>query len=1019
MQAPATPPPAATARAPRNSLGLLACLLLALVQVLWAGYQLGVGNQSIQVAFLWKRMDPALFPRDAMVNTTLARYPSLFFHALAPLARVIELEHLYLALHLATAIGVLVAVAALVRAMFGSRGAGFVALLFLLAGHHTSLAEQSLYSSGLTHTWAVFPVMIAALALLYAERHWAAFAITGALVNFHALEAGQLGFCLGVWALGNWPRLGWRKLAGLLVVMAACAAPAAWLALRAHETFDAQWMQLMHIRSALHSFPSAWWRAGNPEIPRFALIFALAALAWTPRPERSPTTRWLVVGVAVLFVAGYLFTEVWPHPVAVRAQLFRSSRFLLVLLLAYIAWGCRQGWVAGRLEFGVATLTALAIAVPPASVLLPVAVLVTALVALLRNRLAWWQALLAGAASVVSVVAWRQIQFVVPGLSPEFSWPALLAWRGPGLAATLVIAAAGVLWWLADRELSPWRAAGLTTVGALTALAILVPARERLLTPPAADAAWFDAQRWVRDHTPVDALLLTPPQMGGFRMLSQRSLAGEWRDGTQLYFSGAFTKPWWNQMNLLQPGLRLKPDGRQLLVRGKPLGDLDDEKVLALARAVNATHIVLPADETRRLRVLYTNAVWGVYWPDFAPVEQQQGALLAKQEKFLRDVAVPNIAQHRQSDVRLQIVGADGRPVYDAQYKVVQTNSAFGFGATLPAGEPARGRFRDWLNYTVISEPAWWANIEPRDGHRQYDVLEEQLAWCRQQGVATEFSFLTGMPPAWVREAGSETQNVAVSWHALDLLNRFADQVTWWQLCDQGVLLAAITNAWPLIQPQHTPRQFGLSDAGRFHSYRPPAEQEADLCRGLADAKRLREQGIPVSYVALHGHQPWGLWADAATMYAVFDAYAKEGLRVHITEFSVPAEGWIEGPVRGDEWNPKLQAAYLRTFYTVAYSHPAVETIHYADAGLFGADGKLRGVGGALRDTLKQWRSRVTGKVPLDGRVAFRGFHGDYELVVTLKNGQTARAGFRVGPCTVNEYRFQLDAATGNLVVAP
>jgi hypothetical protein len=202
MQVPPAPPSAA----PRNRLWLLACLLLALVQVLWAGYQLGVGNQSVQVAFLWKRMDPALFPRDAMVTTTLARYPSLFFHALAPLARVVELEHLYLALHLLTAIGLLIAVATLVRAMFGSRVAGFVALLFLLAGHHQALAEQSLYSNGLTHTWVVFPLLIAALALLYAERHWAAFALTGVLVNIHALEAGQLGLVFGIWTLGNLSR---------------------------------------------------------------------------------------------------------------------------------------------------------------------------------------------------------------------------------------------------------------------------------------------------------------------------------------------------------------------------------------------------------------------------------------------------------------------------------------------------------------------------------------------------------------------------------------------------------------------------------------------------------------------------------------------------------------------------------------------------------------------------------------------------------------------------------------------
>ena len=61
----------------------LACLLLSLVQLLWAVYRLGVGNQSIQIAFLQHLIDPSLYPRDAMVQETLAQYPSFFFRVLA------------------------------------------------------------------------------------------------------------------------------------------------------------------------------------------------------------------------------------------------------------------------------------------------------------------------------------------------------------------------------------------------------------------------------------------------------------------------------------------------------------------------------------------------------------------------------------------------------------------------------------------------------------------------------------------------------------------------------------------------------------------------------------------------------------------------------------------------------------------------------------------------------------------------------------------------------------------------
>ena len=57
------------------------CLGLAGLQMLLAGYELGVGNQAIQVPFLLRLHSPALFAHDAMVQTTLADYPSLFYRA--------------------------------------------------------------------------------------------------------------------------------------------------------------------------------------------------------------------------------------------------------------------------------------------------------------------------------------------------------------------------------------------------------------------------------------------------------------------------------------------------------------------------------------------------------------------------------------------------------------------------------------------------------------------------------------------------------------------------------------------------------------------------------------------------------------------------------------------------------------------------------------------------------------------------------------------------------------------------
>lgn len=883
----------------QQGLWLLVCLGLAWLQMSLAGYELGVGNQSIQVPFLLRLSSPTWFSADTMVTTTLAAYPSLFYRALAKLLGFVSVPTLYYVLHFLTAAGVFFTVIELGRAMFKSIWPGVLTCGLLLAGHHQALSEQTLYSTGFTHTWAVFPLTLAALALFYADRPLAAFALTGVSFNIHALEAGQLALILTFWAVWS---LRLRQVGWLLAIFVALAAPTIFHMILHREHFDAGWLQLMRIRSANHSFPFTWWRGGQPDVPQFLLILALAGVAMSlvPGPHLRKTLL-LTGGVAGLCLIGLLGSEIWPNALVIRAQFFRSSRFLMVIALVYIAAGCVR---ARGFELLGAGLIVACLAAPPWLHLLPVTVLVATLLALVKRRLLWQQAALAGGALLVTIAAWRTINFVPVAFSWNFHRPEL-----------------------------------------------------------GNDPAWLDAQRWAKTNSPTDAVFLTPAQMSGFRILSQRAIVGEWRDGTQLYFSAAFAQPWWQRMQALQPGMRLTPDGQRLLVQGRSISQLDDAQIIALAGQFHAAYAVLTADKPRKLSAVYRNAKWVIYRPELdreAPVTQPG---------FFDNVVLPNIEQHRKSNVRLQLLDAAGRPLYDARYRLTETNSAFGFGG---------------LNYRVVTAPAWWSTIEPQEGQQCFADLEQALT----PGLTTEFSFLTGFVPAWLR-AKPETEQISrLLPHATNVVARFAGRVDYWQVTDQSLFMNQISNLVAALRAQNPGLKLGLSVAPRL--------DRVDEPRGLDDVQEVK----PLDFVAIHGRQPWGVWADPATLYAIFDLFAKEGVRIHITQFAAPAEGWIEGPYRGgQQWTPELQAEYTRQFYTVAFSHPAVDTLNAADPDLVPRDWITR-----------QFWTTTNGTVALDGVVTWRGFHGTYELAVTTASGTTAQISFPVTPGTTNQFRFQLDA---------
>ena len=88
-------------------LGAQLLLLLAMAQVMYAGYRLGVGNQSIQIPFLKHYVDQDLYANDPMVKETLADYPSFFFKLLAAVVGKGDLNSAYFWLHVLTSAAVL------------------------------------------------------------------------------------------------------------------------------------------------------------------------------------------------------------------------------------------------------------------------------------------------------------------------------------------------------------------------------------------------------------------------------------------------------------------------------------------------------------------------------------------------------------------------------------------------------------------------------------------------------------------------------------------------------------------------------------------------------------------------------------------------------------------------------------------------------------------------------------------------------------------------------------------------
>jgi GH35 family endo-1,4-beta-xylanase len=1067
--------------------GVAICLLLAVGQVAFAGYQLGGGNQPIQVAFLERWADPTLFAHDEMLRRTMPLYPTYFFRLLAPLLHVSGLEPLYLMLQVLTSFFTLSAVYFLGRSIFRSHAAAIVAAALLVAGHHRALAGEWLYTAWFTHTLAALPLALVALALAYRGRMVWAFVVAGILFNLHALTAAYAMLMIGVALLADVRALGRKRW--MLRVLAcagvaiACAAPTLLQMLAARgQVFDAAWINLMRVRSADHSFPTTWWAAPNPDIPRYALIFALFVLSWSFSPvRRRDTARALnvtvlmTIAVAVLFAAGYVFSEIWPTPLIIRLQPFRASRLLLVLMLVHIAYGAveairagiagrvrvpaegAESWqpmtLAARIAEGLTgVLVLLTLGVPTFLPLLPLTVLAVVIAALVSGRLSITQTLVAVASLVVAVLAWRQIHFAIPLLSDELSlWPR--QWSHDAIVLTMFIGAivAAITVALLRRLFLQQVVIGIMLILASWGSWQLFQ-REGRPGSAESDMPLARISAWARSKTPKDAVFLAPTNNSAFRMLAERALVGDWRDGTQLYFSAAYGPEWLSRLMAVEPGLLLSPDGTRLVARGRPLDSLDDEELMALARKFDASYILLPTPpktHPRTLQPVYSDERYTAYLPKLAPDEAAlppgviNPAEWRAMEKFLNTTVAQNIEKNRKADVTIQIVDPTGRPVQDLPVTLDQKSHAFLVGCSLSFFEPnnqdplgdQKGPpvtdaelklFPTAFNASMIPFSGKWMYIEPEEGQRHWSDLDKYLAYCQEHNTAVEYHFLTGLLPKFLR--GKHVPGLAekMQEHAREVVARYHDKVRFWQVFNSRQMMRDTPPLFKEFREKYPGIKLGISECMRFYSdKKDPRQREREMYNGIDSVEWLKSQGVTPDFLSMHGHYPIGLWADPRTMYETFDRIQKEGVKVHVSEMFLPLNSDIVGPVRKGKWTPEIQAEYYQRFFAVCFSHPDVEMVNLwgmvhggwgGSAGLLDEQHNPRPAFDMIRKLFHEtWHTKVQTQLALDGTLATRAFHGGYQLTVKLPNGREATTTLKVPEQSSINLKFVLNPATATL----
>lgn len=382
-----------------------------------------------------------------------------------------------------------------------------------------------------------------------------------------------------------------------------------------------------------------------------------------------------------------------------------------------------------------------------------------------------------------------------------------------------------------------------------------------------------------------------------------------------------------------------------------------------------------------------------------------------------RAKADERIDRLRKADLTVRVLGSNGKPVSGARVTAELTRHAFSFGTAAPAEYLLSGNRRQFLDIlrehfnivTLENDLKWEALADwgyPLErGSRGVDWLHE--AGFDVRGHVLVWPGWNEVPSALKRLKDDQQKlREAVATHIREVVTAMKGRIEQWDVVNEpftnhdilDILGYDVMVDWFKLarsidaKPKLYINDFAiLAGGGGTTAHRDHYEKMIQL---------LVDRGAPFDGIGMQGHFGTSL-TSPDDLLAILDRYAKFKKDIAVTEFDVVIE---------DE---ELAGNYVRDFYTVLFSHPAVTTLtmwgfwdsnHWKkNAVMYHADWSLKPGGQAYRDlVLGKWKTRAEGSTNAAGLYQTRGFKGQYDVVVKLGGrsqavkGSLAEGGSRI-----------------------
>jgi endo-1,4-beta-xylanase len=376
--------------------------------------------------------------------------------------------------------------------------------------------------------------------------------------------------------------------------------------------------------------------------------------------------------------------------------------------------------------------------------------------------------------------------------------------------------------------------------------------------------------------------------------------------------------------------------------------------------------------------------------------------------------AKQRIKQVRQTDVELLVL-KDGKPVENAGISIRMKNHQFLFGAvcykygtyeTEEMNELFTKEFVKLFNYTMV--PYHWSWYEPKRHEYKEPYTSNLIKWAKENQIKRKLHALVWheLCPDWVTYEDDMVklyterithlmENYGNDFDFIDVVNeitvndRFDNPVSRW-VKEYGPInmMKFATKLVRSIKPD---------SKLLYGDWNVHVEKYYDMLRSM------RENDVDIDILGIQSHQHVDRWSQEETM-RIMDRAAEYGWPIHFPENSIcsgkPIGVTNYGAGARNQWietedDLYSQAEFAKDFYTLVFSHSAVEALSWFDftdhrwldapAGVVTEDLKLKPVYHTLYDLIhREWHSDTDLVTGSSGTCKTRLFFGNYDITVDI-----------------------------------